>query len=203
MTAVTDPIAAVAALRHDLSLPVEPERRGPTALNQFFEELQLAHVVLPKLTVGGVFDYLRRNAIAIDETGQREDELAGYLFAAGRIGWAFVRGDDILPRRRFTAAHELGHFLLHRERMPSFSDTNESISEAVESAELQQMEREANQVAVELLMPAEICRQRADSLRKKHGCCPRRVVAYSLAAELLVSGEAMTYRLKALGVGDE
>jgi IrrE N-terminal-like domain len=203
MTPAIDPIAAVAALRRDLSFPVEPERRGPVALNPFFEEMQLAHVALPDLTVGLVIDYLRQNAIPIDETEQREDPLAGYLFAAGRIGWAFVRADDILPRRRFTAAHELGHFVLHRERMQSFSDTNESISEGLESADLKQMEREANQVAVELLMPAEVCRERAVSSRKKHGCCPRRVLAYSLAAELLVSGEAMSYRLKALGVGDE
>ena len=205
MTTSIDPVAAVVRLRRDLALPLDPQRGGPVALDCFFEELQLTHVALPALTVGQVVDYLRVNAIPIVQMGQREEVLAGYLFAAGRVGWAFVNSDDILPRRRFSAAHELGHFLLHRDRMASvsFADTAESISENIETAEMKQMEREANQFAVELLMPSEVCRERATSLRKKHGCCPCGVLAYRLAAELLVSREAMRYRLKALGVGDE
>jgi Zn-dependent peptidase ImmA (M78 family) len=64
------------------------------------------------------------------------------------------------------------------------------------------MEQEANRFAAELLMPAEVCHARADEMRREHGCCPRQVLSYRLAGELLVSGQAMGYRLKGLGLGD-
>jgi hypothetical protein len=54
-----------------------------------------------------------------------------------------------------------------------------------------------------LLMPADVCRARAAELREKHRCCPRGVLVYRLASELLVSREALRYRLLSLGVGDE
>ena len=119
------------------------------------------------------------------------------------IGWAYVRAADIIPRRRFTTAHELGHFVLNRETMGSFrADTDETLKEA-DGDVTDQMEREANRFAVELLLPTDLCRARAEELLKKHGCCPRGVLVYRLASELLVSLEAMRYRLKALEVGDE
>jgi len=39
--------------------------------------------------------------------------LAGFLFANPSGGRIFVRAGDPVVRRRFSAAHELGHFLLH------------------------------------------------------------------------------------------
>src|SRR5262249_36734311 len=126
-----------------------------------------------------------------------------FVFTAGRVGWAFVNANDILAKRRFTAAHELGHFVLHRATMGRYrADTDETLQEADGDA-TDQMEREANHFAVELLMPEEVCRERANELRKKHGSCPRQVLRYRLASELLVSREALGYRLRSLGVGDE
>lgn len=75
-----------------------------------------------------------------------------------------------------------------------------SISEADDATT--EMEREANRFAAELLMPEAVVRARADELKAEHRCRPRGVLEYRLAAELLVSGEAIRYRLKALGVGD-
>ena len=45
-------------------------------------------------------------------------------------------------------------------------------------------------------------RARADELRTSHKCCPFGVLAYRLAAELLVSRQAIGFRLKNLGVAD-
>lgn len=42
-----------------------------------------------------------------------EEELAGFLYANAAGGWILVKQGDYLPRRRFTVAHELGHYLLH------------------------------------------------------------------------------------------
>jgi hypothetical protein len=193
--------AAVAGLRR--LVPSPPERRGPVRLGACFDETGLVHAELPALTRGEVVRFLRRQGITIESLGDEEAPLAGFVFAAGPYGWAFVRATDPLPRRRFTAAHELGHFLMHREGMGRFrADTDETLREADGGAN-DQMEREANRFAADLLMPAETCHARAEELRREHGCCPRGVLGYRLAAELLVSSEAARYRLGALGVGDE
>jgi hypothetical protein len=171
----------------------------------YFEETGLDHVELPDLTRGAVADYLRAEGIPAENLGNPTESLAGFVFTAGRNGWAFVNNttDNPVPRRRFTAAHELGHFILHRRTMGLFrADTEATLREADENV-ADQMEREANRFAVELLMPSEICRARADEMYSTHGCCPRGVLVYRLASELMVSHQAMKYRLQSLGVGDE
>jgi hypothetical protein len=201
MIADLDGVAVtVAGLRR--KVPVGPDHQGPVLLEAYFEQTGLLHVELPALTRGSVAEFLRREGIRADDLGDPADALAGFVFTAGRVGWAFVEANDILPRRRFTAAHELGHFVLHREAMGRFrADTDATVQEAEEATD--QIEREANRFTAELLMPAEVCRAREAESRARHGCCPRGVLVYRLAGELLVSRAAMRYRLKALGVGDE
>jgi hypothetical protein len=192
----------VSDLRARVGLPVDPARRGPEPLDRFFTELSLSHVALPGLTLGGVVEHLRAEGVPIEDLGDPTAPLAGFLFAAGRIGIAFVRADDTLGRRRFTAAHELGHAVLHRERMGRYLADADIVDADDPTA---QIEREANRFAVELLMPEAVLRTRAEEMKRefKVRACPRLVLAYRLASELLVSREAMRYRLKALGVGDD
>jgi hypothetical protein len=192
---------AVARLR--LQVPSDPRRRGPVSLAGYFAETALDHVELPALKRGAVTEYLRREGVPADNLGDPADGLAGFVFAAGRVGWAFVSAADPLPRRRFTAAHELGHFVLHRATMGRFrAETDSTLREADDDV-TDRMEREANRFAAELLMPADVCRARAVELNAKHGCCPRGVLVYRLSSELLVSREALRYRLQSLGVGNE
>jgi hypothetical protein len=192
---------AVSGLRR--SEPMDTHRFGPVPLAQYFAETNLDHVELPALTIGAVVDYLRQQGILAESLGNAADVLAGFVFAAGRVGWAFVSAADPVPRRRFTSAHELAHFLLHRETMGRFrADTDATLREADEEV-ADVMEREANRFAAELLMPAEMCRARAAEIRRNYGCCPRGVLIYRLSSELLVSREALRYRLQALEVGDE
>lgn len=195
----------IARLRKECDIPVDPSRRGPVPLDRFFTELAVSHVTLSGLTLGQVADQLRADAISVDDLGDPATQLAGFLFFAGRIGKAFVNAADILPRRRFTAAHELGHFVLHRESMKRFRiDTDKTLLEADVATD--PMEAEANRFAAELLMPETVIRVRADELKAEHGACPRLVLAYRLASELLVSREAIRYRIKNLKnpeVGDD
>lgn len=200
--------AAVADLRRRFRIPVEPARRGPVALDRFFDEMTdptLNHHVLPDLTRARVVEHLRHEGIAVADIGDEKEALAGFLFLAGGMAWVYVSNDAGNPigRQRFTAAHELGHAVLHRDTMPEqfLADTHGMISDP--DATLDPKEREANRFASELLMPDEICRARADELRREHGCCPREVLEYRLAAELLVSQQALRYRLDHLGIGDE
>jgi len=191
----------IARLRRDNQLPVDSQIRGPVPLNRFFENGNLSHVALPELTCGRVTEYLLAEGGTVEPFGAPDEPLAGFLYFAGRSGQAFVNADDMLPRRRFSAAHELGHAMMHRERMGRFrADTKETLLEADDSTD--EIEREANQFAAELLMPEAVIRARADELRTSHKCCPFGVLAYRLAAELLVSRQAIGYRLKNLGVAD-
>jgi hypothetical protein len=195
---------AVRDLRARLGLPVDPTRRGPVTLDRFFQEMngpRMSHFALPALTRSRVVRHLRAQGIRTDELGNPEERLAGFLFAAGTAAWAFVTADDILPRRRFTAAHELGHAVLHRETMGQFV-ADVSISETDDGVTRPE-EREANRFAAELLMPEEVIRARAEELRREHGGSPRGVLEYRLAAELIVSAEAIRYRLTNLGIRDD
>lgn len=179
------------------------DRRGPVLLEEFFEESGLLHIALPGLTRGSVAEALRRDGISVGDIGDPAEKLAGFVFVAGSVGLAFVSADDPLPRRRFTAAHELGHFKLHRADMGGFRAEAVMPDASLDASDLIRMEREANQFAADLLMPAEVCRARAGELSREYGCCPRLVLGYRLASELLVSREAMHYRLRDLRVGDE
>lgn len=198
---------AVTGLRNRCGLPVDPAVRGPVPLDRFFQAANLTHEAIDGLSTAAVIDFLVRERFVsgpqvLAEVPGTTDAIDGFLFRSGNDGLAFVNADggSPLPRRRFTAAHELGHAVLHRERMGRFR-VDVTIDPSAEAAD--EMEREANRFAVELLMPAEICRARGEAMRREYGCCPRGVLVYQLAAELLVSREALRYRLTDLGVGDE
>ena len=189
----------VQQLRKDTGQLVDPHRRGPVRLEAFFREVDVRHIAMEQLTLGRVGEYLQSQGFPPLELGDPKQMLAGFFFTSGGSDLAFIKSNDILTRRRFTAAHELGHAVLHGDSMGEFI-ADADIAEADEAET--QREREANAFAAELLMPEEVCRLRAEELKKQYGACPRSVLAYRLASELLVSKQAMDYRLKTLGVGD-
>lgn len=194
----------VAALRSTFRLPADPQRCGPVALAQLLSEHNLTEVALPKLSRAVVYDFLLAKGTFPGDLGEEED-LAGFLYVSGPFGRVFVNADDPVPRQRFTAAHELGHFVLHRDHMGgkiSIGDTPATVIEVADDT-LAEMERQANRFAAVLLMPEEVCRARAIAFRRTYKVCPPQPFAYQLSAELLVSPTAMQYRLAELGVADE
>jgi hypothetical protein len=65
--------------------------------------------------------------------------------------WGIYYGSNRSPQRqRFTAAHEFGHYLLHRK---SYSQGFRSDEAAVDGRTKNEIEREANEFAATLLMP--------------------------------------------------
>lgn len=197
---------AVADLRTRHRLRVDPTVRGPVPLNGFYEAASLTHTAIHDLSCAKAIEYLVAERYfsspdALGDFPRSVEPLEGLLFFSGAGGLAFVKADDILPRRRFTAAHELGHAVLHRDRMGRYR-ADAKIADADDGPD-DEIEREANRFAAVLLMPEEVIRSRAAELKREHGCCPRVVLAHRLASELLVSREAMRYRLKGLEAGDE
>lgn len=100
---------------------------------------------------------------------------------AAAVIW--VNAADAPVRQRFTIAHEIGHLMLHKTGT-LFRDGP--------GVEIDGQEREANQFAAELLMPEHMVLTRSAAAGRH---------APTLARAFNVSTEAMTWRLKALGLG--
>ncbi len=185
-------------------IATQPPEVGPVRLADVFDEFDLLRVELPRLSRARVFDWLLMNGHTPPELGDDED-LAGFLFVASSVGVVFVNADDPVYRKRFSAAHELGHFLLHRDAMHGgrwIADQPSTIRD-VEDNQSKQLEREANRFSAEILMPAGLCRARVNTVLNDFPAAPASVLVHRLAADLLVSREAMSYRLKNLEVTDD
>ena len=70
-----------------------------------------------------------------------------------------VKSSDAYVRRRFTVAHEIGHFLLHRDKIGSSLTDDGLYRSNLSTLE----EIEANRLAADILMPGELVR---DYVRK-------------------------------------
>jgi len=68
----------------------------------------------------------------------------------------FYNGNSPAQRQRFTIAHELGHFVLHRSQRPSFSCDKESVYSGADR--MRDIEREADDFASNLLIPGDLLR---------------------------------------------
>lgn len=126
----------------------------------------------------------------------------------GESGWIERNGDtysitvdgmDPEPRKRFTAAHELAHYLLHRDLIASAGRMNRHTDRLYDQAEASDAspikpyhEVQANRMAAQILMPATLIRSeysKGSSTAK-------------LAKDFEVSKAAMAIRLKTLGLPD-
>lgn len=96
-----------------------------------------------------------------------------------------VRASDPYVRRRFTVAHEIGHFVLHRKRIGSSLTDDAMYRSNLSSWE----EVEANRFAAHVLMPAALVRKYV----KNYG-----TDSAFLASTFKVSEGAMNIRLETL-----
>lgn len=97
-----------------------------------------------------------------------------------------VNKDHNIKRQRFTLAHELGHYFLHKEKNINFIDTT-----FFRSNDMTSVEYIANEFAARLLMPEDIVRKLIDNEQIKN--------IGTLAEKFNVSSAAMKYRVLSLG----
>lgn len=117
---------------------------------------------------------------------QMDDEVSGFLEKRGDIWVAGVNSYHHPVRQRFTIAHEIAHYVLHRRKQSEFRD----YTFARRNDDRSDMEREADQFAAQLLMPEGEVRAAVDKgLRNLN----------DLARHFDVSTLAMRYRLDNLG----
>lgn len=109
------------------------------------------------------------------------------------------------PRRRFTLAHELGHFVLHsNDERTEFIDSQQTMSRT--ATYWNPIESQANTFAAELLMPQELIVREGqaiiDTYKRQTGMTQMPADAFlsAMAERFVVSNQSMEYRLRALGV---
>jgi hypothetical protein len=187
----------------EASLAWPPERDGPTPLDKLIGDLTLYHEEVRELTRTRAIERLLATGIARPDVQPDETPLAGFIVVTGASGAVFVRREDNLARRRFSAAHELGHFLMHVEPEQLdfvMQDTTAAMIEpSVEDdwLELNAREREANRFAAELLMPEPVVRRLCVGYARRHRPTEQ-FLANHLATDLLVSRTAARWRLREL-----
>ncbi len=97
-----------------------------------------------------------------------------------------INRDHNKKRQRFTLAHELAHYILHKEKNSEFKDAVFFRDEVLDS-----MEYKANEFAGELLMPENLVRNAIENQRIRN--------IGQLADKFGVSAAAMKYRILSLG----
>lgn len=119
------------------------------------------------------------------------DNISGCIKLAGNGGYfIIVNRTHALVRQRFTVAHELGHFIYHRDLLGrGVGDTRAYRAEGTDLPNPHitlEHERQANTFAANLLMPKHLI----EKLQKEGLHTPA-----ELAQKLLVSEQAMRIRL--------
>jgi len=136
---------------------------------------------------------LRTEAAPLGET------VSGLLVVEKGHGVIGYNATQAFVRQRFTIAHEIGHFVLHRSDTPSdlFIDTHYIVyrRDELSSTGEDRREREANRFAAALLMPADLLRT---EIQKQPFDFGDEEMLPALANKFQVSTQAMSIRLSYL-----
>lgn len=227
-----DVTATVGRLLADAGLPDGEAEPEIVPLEELIARFPVRVAEAPGLTWGGAAELLAaETGQRIDVPDRRDTRLSGFLYcllhADTLFGCILVDRDDPIARRRFSAAHELGHYLLHflpllergagaeqdavlYEGLTYASDDEgelptgqlstriEMLNDRVLPLLDQRAEDEANQFAAEVLMPASVCR--AAVARARARGVEDALLVRRLAGDLMVSRQAMFRRLTGLGL---
>jgi Zn-dependent peptidase ImmA (M78 family) len=82
-----------------------------------------------------------------------DDEISGMLVLNEGQKVVIVNQNQSPQRQRFTAMHELGHYLLHKRQNDYFIDTTTAWRRSNQAGINRRQETEANEFAAALLMP--------------------------------------------------
>lgn len=126
-----------------------------------------------------------------------EDQVSGMLVIKKGRGTIAINENQHLNRQRFSIAHEIGHYLLHRDDGQVFIDATPVFFRDTASAEGRSLQEiAANRFAAELLMPEQNMREilHNQPIDVFDDTAIRRI-----ANQFGVSSQALTIRLTRLG----
>ena len=222
---------AVAYLYEESETPPPTLRRCIPPLRKLVTGCSLLRVEMPELTRQAAIQYLSRSAPTVEAfTDEDRVPLSGFLYASPKSGTIFVKSSEPVTRRRFTMAHEIGHYLLHLSPLFEYlvAHGKESLIEIADYtlAEASEVDEEiadstgratltAEDESFRLLPPLETMELEADrfatellmpaelvrDLAERHAGDLRDTdLVWRLASEMLVSTSAMSRRLSDLGL---
>lgn len=154
--------------------------------------LRECHITSPAVKVEDVAHYL--GLVVIKEPF--EGDVSGVLLQKASKSIIGINSMHSSQRQRFTCAHEIGHYLLHKPTEPHF-DRKVLLRNTVSSTATDAKEIEANRFAAELLMPYSWLTK--DLSNPAHDDLEDRGLE-KLARRYDVSLQAMTVRLSSLGL---
>lgn len=125
-----------------------------------------------------------------------EDELSGMAFVKGEAKVVAVNALHHPNRQRFTIAHELGHHVLHADRLASGVHVDRVIMrrDQISSQGSEDFEIQANVFASELLMPRDLIASETGASLDLND----EVALAALARRFKVSPAALQFRLAAM-----
>ena len=164
-----------------------------------FEEIEakaeglLVGVTTPPISVTKIAKELHVHL----EAAELGSDVSGVLVVRKRSGVIGYNQTHVKERQRFSIAHELGHYALHRFERDLFIDNASFFRSEASASAGDPREREANVFAAALLMPRRLVVRSA----RKHGLAESDSDAIAaLAREFKVSAQAMSFRLMNLGL---
>jgi hypothetical protein len=105
---------AITDLYTETGVALPSVRRTIVRLDELILALNLTCLEVAGLTRDVASRLLaERGGLQDEDGGERQSPLAGFLYAVGEDASIFVEQGDPVARRRFSVAHELGHYLLH------------------------------------------------------------------------------------------
>lgn len=164
-------------------------------------------LLLDSLALGEVPIKLEKCALHLNinvKSVPLESDVSGFLVLnedATVIGYNNQHSEH---RYRFTIAHELGHFILHRNNSRLFIEKTQRPDQRImfrdntSSTGEYLKEREANSFAAALLMPRKSVEEKAAEYNTEIA----EDLIYALARDFNVSNQAMQIRLANLGIVD-
>lgn len=152
------------------------------SLNQLIAQLRANGLVTTPVDIKEIAEFLGLEV----SYELMEKDISGYLEFKNGSWVVGVNAQQHSSRQRFTIAHEIAHYVLHR-------NPNEKVVDftfARRNEEQHPRERQADEFAAQLLMPE-------DSVRD--AIAQGQTSLEQLAQEFEVSGLAMRYRVQSLG----
>lgn len=136
-----------------------------------------------------VYEIAQNNGLEIIEVKFPEEQadISGFVTIQDGTGKLYVNLSDSPTRRRFTVAHELGHWRLHRDELRSNPQRSILFRIAIGKLNNDPIERDANVFAANLLVPLELLREHKSGRSVEE-----------LAKLFNVSTEVIGYRLSLL-----
>ena len=154
-------------------------------INENHKQIILCHISKKPVPLGAIAQELGINvklsALPRGRSGLIERSDGTYTIKINR--------HEIRERQRYTLAHEIAHFLLHRNIIDSSGEIIDNV--LYRSGQSQQVEYEANRLAADLIMPEHAIRSDVSAI----GIPVTDEVIEQLAREWEVSKAAMEIRL--------